>query len=158
TALMLPPILQQFMQRYPRVVVHVSRLSSPTPDFRDLSERNLDLAVGRMSSESARDTELASEPLCDYRVIVAAGAHSRWARRRKIDLGGLLDEPWVLTPPDCWTHAALKEALRTRGLKTPQISLMTHSIPLRMSLAVSGPYITVFPDSIRSLCGSRHAI
>src|SRR5215471_8175456 len=47
TNLVLPPILETFMQRYPRAVVHVLRLSSPTPEFRDLCERNLDLILGR---------------------------------------------------------------------------------------------------------------
>jgi DNA-binding transcriptional LysR family regulator len=158
SALMLPPILQQFMQRYPRVVVHVLRLSSPTPEFRDLCERNLDLVLGRMAKEPAKDFELASQPLFDYRAVIAAGAHSRWARRRKVDLADLVDEPWVLTPPECRMHTAIKEAFRARGLKSPRVALMTHSIPLRMSLVASGPYITVFPDSIRSLNGYRHAI
>src|SRR5262249_56647373 len=31
TNLVLPPVLQGFMREYPRVVVHVARLSSPTP-------------------------------------------------------------------------------------------------------------------------------
>jgi DNA-binding transcriptional LysR family regulator len=158
SALMLPPILQRFMQRYPRVVIHVLRLSSPTPEFRDLCERNLDLVLGRMAREPAKDAELASEPLFDYRAVIAAGAHSRWARRRKVDLGDLAGEPWVLTPPECRMHTAIKEAFHAGGLKNPQVALMTHSIPLRMSLAASGPYITVFPDSIRSLNGYRNAI
>jgi DNA-binding transcriptional LysR family regulator len=28
---------------------------------------------------------------------------------------------------------------------------MTHSIPLRVSLVASGPYVTILPESIRSL-------
>src|SRR5215471_20628474 len=49
--LILPPILQEFMQRYPRVVVHVVRLSSPAPEFRELCDRNLDLVLGRVARE-----------------------------------------------------------------------------------------------------------
>jgi DNA-binding transcriptional LysR family regulator len=158
TALILPSILQTFMQRYPRVVVHVSRLSSPTPEQRDFFERNLDLVLGRTTVEAPHDAELASEPLCDYRVVVAAGAKSRWARRHQIDLAELVEEPWVMTPPDCWTHTAVINALHARGLKPPQIGLMTHSLQLRMSLAASGPYITVLPDYIRSLSGLHRSI
>jgi DNA-binding transcriptional LysR family regulator len=158
TALMLPPILQQFMQRYPRVVVHVLRLSSPMPDFRDLCERNLDLILGRMVPQPASDSELAYEPIFDDRPVVVAGARSRWALRRKIDLRDLGDEPWVLPPPDCRTHKAIREAFRARGLKMPHVALMAYSIPLRMTLAASGGYITVFPDSIRSLSAARRAV
>jgi DNA-binding transcriptional LysR family regulator len=158
SSLVLPPIVRKFMESYPRVVIHVLRLSSPTPDFRDLSERNLDLVLGRMPKGPARDSELVSQPLFDYRLVVAAGARSRWARLRKIDLSDLADEPWVLTPPDCRIHTAIQEAFRASGLKTPQIALMTHSIPLRMSLAACGQYISVFPDSICSLEGYRQII
>jgi DNA-binding transcriptional LysR family regulator len=99
-----------------------------------------------------------AEPLCDYRVVVAAGAQNRWARRRKIDLADLVDEPWILTPPECWTNAALMRTFRARGLRLPKVSLMTHSIQLRMSLAAAGPYITVLPDYIRSLSGIERSI
>ena len=157
SALILPPILQQFMQRYPRVLVHVERLSSPIPELRDLCERNLDLVLGRMAPSAAKDSDLVCEPLFDYRAVIAAGPHSRWARRRKLDLGDLVDEPWILTPSDCRIHAAITEAFRIRGLKFPRVSLLTHSIPLRMSLLASGPYITAFPDSIRSLNGYLRA-
>ncbi|HUI94546.1 MAG TPA: LysR family transcriptional regulator [Xanthobacteraceae bacterium] len=158
SALILPPILQQFMQRYPRVVVHVARLSTSTAEIRELCERNLDLVLGPLGQESARDGELVSEPLLETHPVVAAGVRSRWADRRHIDLGDLAEEPWVLTPRECRLHTALNEAFRARGLAPPLVSLMTFSIPLRMSLAASGPYLTVFPSSIRSLSGYRRSI
>jgi DNA-binding transcriptional LysR family regulator len=159
TALILPPILQQFMKRYPRVVVHVMRLSSPAADVRELNERNLDLVLGRTARDPAKDSDLASEPLFEsHPLVVAAGAHSRWARRRKIDLADLADEPWILTPPQCWIHTAIMEAFGMRGLKPPNVSLMTYSMPLRMNLAASGPYITVFPGSAHSLSSYRHLV
>ena len=46
---------------------------------------------------------------------------------------------------------AITEAFRARGLKVPQFGLMTHSIPLRMSLVASGPYITVLAGTHRTL-------
>jgi DNA-binding transcriptional LysR family regulator len=151
SALVLPPIVGEFMRQYPRAVVHVLRLSSPAPDFRDLSERNLDIALGRMLRVPAKETELSYEPFSDDRFVVAAGAHSHWAHHRKIDLAALADEPWVLASPDCRTHTALMEAFSERGLKMPQVGLLTQSIQLRMRLIADGPYLTVFPDSIRSI-------
>jgi DNA-binding transcriptional LysR family regulator len=159
TALMLPPVLRQFMQRYPRVVIHVSRLTSPTPELRELCERNLDLALTRLVRHSSNDSaELNVEPLVESHLVVAAGTRSRWARRRRIDLGELANEPWLLTPPDCWTHLAIRQAFEAESLKVPNVCLMTYSIPLRMSLVASGPYITVFPDSIRTLEAARDTI
>jgi DNA-binding transcriptional LysR family regulator len=149
----LSPVLRHFMQLFPRVVVHVRRLTSPTLELRDLCERNLDLALARNVEQFLNDgDELNVEPLFDDRVIVAAGARSHWARRRKVELTDLVDEPWVLTPPDCWTNMALIEALRVLGLRPPTIRLTTYSVPLRMELAANGPYVTIFPGSMQALC------
>jgi DNA-binding transcriptional LysR family regulator len=153
---MLPPILHQFMQRFPRVVVHLARLSSPTLEFRELCERNLDLVLTRVIGDgSNQGDELNIEPLFEDRLVVVAGAKSRWARRRKIDLAELADEPWILTPTNCWTNMTVMEAFRARGLNVPNVCLMTYSVPLRMNLAASGPYITVFPGSVRPLDAYR---
>jgi DNA-binding transcriptional LysR family regulator len=158
SALVLPPIIQKFMQEYPRAVVHVLRLTSATPNFRDLSERNLDIALGRMVREPAKEAELSYEPFSDDRLVVAAGAHSRWARRRKVDLAELADEPWVLSAPECWTHTAVTAAFDERRLKMPRVALMTQSIQLRMRLIATGPYLSVFPHSIRSIPDYQRSI
>ena len=34
------------------------------------------------------------------RILVVAGPKSKWARRRKVELSELADEPWVLPPHD----------------------------------------------------------
>ena len=152
SASLLPPVLQQFMQRYPRVVIHVSRLSSPVPELRDLCERNLDLVIGRVTQQPSNGNgDLNVEPLLHDRLVVAAGAGNPWTRRRRVDLEDLLDEPWVLSPPDGSTNSAIADACRARGLKHPRVCLMTYSVALRMSLAARGPFLTVLPDSLRSL-------
>src|SRR5690242_19716020 len=79
-ASMLPPIIRQLLQRFPRAVVHVSRLTSPTLKLRDLCDRNLDLVLARNVKHSlTEEKELKVEPLFDDRVAIVAGAKSRWA-------------------------------------------------------------------------------
>src|SRR5262249_114114 len=102
-----------------------------------------------------RQDELVVEPLLQDRLLVRAGAGTRWARGRKIELEELADEPWVLTRPDCWTHDATMEAFRARGIKPPRVTLTTSSIPLRLSLAATGRYITVVASFERSLGAYR---
>ena len=156
SASLLPPILHQFMQRYPRVVVHLARLSAPILEFRELCGRNLDLVLTRVLKSSLNDNdELNVEPLFEDRLLVAAGARNRWARRRVVDLGDLVDEPWVLTPPECWTTKTIMDAFQARGLKPPNVCLRTYSVPVRLKLITSGPYITVFPRSVRPFDADR---
>lgn len=158
-ASMLPPIMRRFLHRFPRVAVHVSRLTSPTLKLRDLCDRNLDLVLARNVKDTLTEGhDMNVEPLFDDRVAVVAGANSRWARRRKLDLADLTGEPWVVTPPDCWTNLSLMEAFRARGLDPPLIRLTTYSVTLRMELVAHGPYVTIFPGSFQAVCAKRYAI
>ena len=134
-------------------------MTSPTLKLRDLCDRNLDHVLARNVKHSLTEgKELNVEPLFDDRVVVVAGARSRWARRRKLDLIDLVEEPWVLTPPDCWTNMSLVEAFRARGLQPPLVRLTTYSVTLRMDLVAHGPYVTIFPGSFQAVCAKRHAI
>ena len=63
------------------------------------------------------------ELLFDDRLVVAAGINNRFARRRKIDLAELVDEPWILAPPGTWHHARVQEAFQAQGLGMPKGSL-----------------------------------
>ena len=58
------------------------------------------------------------ELLFDDTVVVAAGADSRWARRRKIDLAELVDEPWIFGARDTWHRAMVTEIFQGRGLSS----------------------------------------
>lgn len=155
----LPPILRRYMQDFPRVTVHIRRLTSPTPEFRNLFERNLDLVLARdVKKPSQDDDELNVEPVFDDHLIVAVGEQNPLARYRSVELMDLTSGAWVLTPPDCWTNTALMEAFRARGLDPPTVRLTTYSIALRMDLIATGPYITIFPGSMQTTCAKRSLI
>jgi DNA-binding transcriptional LysR family regulator len=85
-----------------------------------------------------------------------ASAHSPWARRRKVDLAELVDEPWILSPPKGWSYELVAEAFKSRGLRVPSPALMTNTMELRTRLLANGPYITVVPTS--ALNGEAHGL
>ena len=101
-----------------------------------------------MVSPPTDDEELNVEVLFDDYLVVAASPNSRWARRARVDLAELVDEPWILTPPDNWPNVYMAEAFRARGLAMPKIMLTTFSIPLRANLVATGPYISAFQMSV----------
>jgi DNA-binding transcriptional LysR family regulator len=146
---MLPALIRQFLQQYPRVVPHVIPLVTPTSGLSVLRDRTLDLVVARlMRGSEGEDDDLHVEALFDDRLILAAGKQNHWCRRRTIDLAELVDEPWILTPPNTWNSIILAEAFQLRGLVMPKPSLVTFSVPLRADLLAHGPFITAFPSSI----------
>jgi DNA-binding transcriptional LysR family regulator len=102
--------------------------------------------------------DLNVEVLFYEQMIIVTGRQSQWARRRKIDLAELVDEPWVLTESDTLSYLRLKEAFAARGLGVPKRILQTISSHLRVNLAASGSHITTLPNSTLRVYGQRFAI
>jgi DNA-binding transcriptional LysR family regulator len=69
------------------------------------------------------------------------------ARRRKVDLADLVDEPWILPPPDSLNHRLVAEAFRARGLRMPKVVLVSYSVHLRHSLLPTDRYVTAYARS-----------
>jgi DNA-binding transcriptional LysR family regulator len=160
-AAILPPVVESFSRQYPRVVLHVEQVSTATLELPGLRERKFDLVVALLltpHADDGRGDDLNIEVLFDDHLVVAAGMRSRWARRRKIDLAELVNEPWILATPDTGPYRIVSEAFRARGLSTPKISLMTLSVHLRANMVASGHFITTFPNSVVRLLGDRFSL
>src|SRR5215470_3650317 len=107
---LLPDVIRRFSQQYPRIDVHTD-LIDHSEVFRALRERRYDcVLIGIRGLQDKAADDLTVEILYDDQLIVAAWAHSKWARRRKIDLAELIDEPWVMTPPP---HGAVRWAIKS---------------------------------------------
>ena len=99
-----------------------------------------------------------AEILFHDEMVVVAGMQTRWARRRKIDIGELANERWILTRSDTWNYSVVEEAFRERGLETPNASMRTLSVHVRSNLLATGNYITVPPRSVMDLYGHRFSL
>jgi len=144
SASILPPVMHSFSQRYPRVALHVNNVTLPIWELSALRERKFDLLLGRWPDPFAGQRvadDLDVESLFDDRLVLATGEHSPWARRRKVDLAELVGEPWILPAVNTWSHTAILDAFKSRGLDMPRISMMTNSIPLRAHFLRHGPYV-----------------
>jgi DNA-binding transcriptional LysR family regulator len=158
-ATLLPPILDLFFAKYPRVAVRVDTASSPMFDDPGLRNRKYDLVLARVLIPLADlADDLSADFLFDDRLVLAAGMHTRWARRRKIELAELVEEPWMLAPTDSWSYARLAEVFRAQALTMPKVSLMTYSLPLIIHFLANGPTISVFPYSVMRSYAARGAL
>src|SRR5262245_28721333 len=153
SASVLPPIIERFSQSYPFVRLRVDAVVTGTPEIPKLRDRSLDLVLARMRplGELHFADDLKVEVLFDEELAIVAGMQSPWARRRKIDLADLANEPWLLTSPENWNYVMVAEAFAARGLEMPKISLETLSIHLRTNLLASGRFITALPRSVLRL-------
>lgn len=157
SAAILQPICEAFTQRYPRVVLDVDTVN--TLSFsQKLRDRNLDVVLARGGwplEEEQLVTDFNVETLYHDELVIAASAHSQWARRRKIDIAELRGERWILTSRDRLNYLVIADAFRARGIDVPDIAIKTISVHLRASMAATGRFITTFPRSVLALHAKR---
>ena len=138
-------VIDRLSRRYPRIMFHL--VATPTETLhRELSERNVDLLIARRFGPIA-DERLDFEFLFDDSFVVVAGAQNPWVRRRRIALAELVNEPWVLPPPESVIGSVAMEAFRTSGLDYPRTTVVAISPEVRISLLATGRFLTIFPMS-----------
>ncbi len=138
-------VIDRLSRRHPRMVFHLVTGYVETL-HRELSGRNVDLLIARRFGPIAED-RLDFQFLFDDSSVVAAGAQSPWARRRRIEFAELLKEPWVLPPPGSEIASIAMEAFRANGVDRPRTTVVTDSPHARMSLLTTGRFVTILPAS-----------
>jgi DNA-binding transcriptional LysR family regulator len=92
------------------------------------------------------DKRLGFEVLFDDSCFVVASAQRPWARRRRIALAELVNEPWVLPPRESGIFGPVAtEAFGGIGLDYPRSTVVTDSPQVRMSLLATGRFLTILP-------------
>src|SRR5262245_30168912 len=134
----LPAVIDRLRRKFPRLAFHVLSIPTPTSQHLEvLRERTVDLAVTYLAPPFERD-DLTAEFLYPEALIVAAAPDSQWARRRKVELAELVDEPWCLPMKDTLFGPAIAQAFRERALAPPWNFVSTDSAQLRLELTTMG--------------------
>jgi DNA-binding transcriptional LysR family regulator len=136
-------LVDRLSRRYPRIVFHLVTGYTETL-HRELAERNVDLLIIRGSGPIA-------DPRYDFEFLfddsyVRAGTKSR-VRRRRIEIAELVNELWVLPPPESVIGSIVMDAFRASGLDYPRVSVVTDCPHMRISLLATGRFVTIFPAS-----------
>jgi DNA-binding transcriptional LysR family regulator len=154
TASVLIRITQEFRKRYPEVVLHVEHVATPTIipgiGLPELRERRVDLVLARLAAPIEPDQlqdDVSVELLFNDPMVLAVGKHHPLADRRKIDLAELVNEPWILPPPDSLNYRIVAQAFRARALPMPRVLLLTYSLHLRRAFLSSEPFVTAYAST-----------
>ena len=94
-----------------------------------------------------RDANVDIEVLCYDKFLVVAGARSRWARRGKMLLADLEQEPWVMFPKDSLIEKHFSQALRADGSWVAAGAITSFSMHVRMQLLATGRFLTILHSS-----------
>jgi DNA-binding transcriptional LysR family regulator len=149
-ATLLPLVARRFGEEYPRVVLQVEDVPSPAISWPGLRERQVDLLFARWPTPDTNHipvNDLNVEQLFDDPVVVAADAHSRWARRRNVRLEELSEEWWVMSRPGTWNYEWVARAFKDRNLGLPKLRIATHNAHLNAYFLKNGPFLTSYPRS-----------
>jgi DNA-binding transcriptional LysR family regulator len=141
-------VVERLSRRYPRIVFHLVTSDETDTLYRELSERNVDFLIARRGGRFS-DERYSFETLYDPSLVVMAGSRSRWARRRHIALADLINEPWVLPPPEGIMGPAYLEVFRASGLEHPRIAVFATQPGARLNLVATGRFLTMQASVLR---------
>lgn len=126
-ASIMPAISERLLKQHPRVQLRVIHADVALSQFSPLRERKVELLVGRLMDPFVED-DLVFEPLIQEPFVAVAGVNSQWARRRRVELADLMEEPWVLPPQDNTPGEIISGIFAASGLKSPRPGIATLSI------------------------------
>lgn len=144
---MMPEVMRGFLEKYPRMVLHIEPLATPTFEMPMLRDRSLDILVARINSLSEDHHDLEIDILFHDHLVLVVGDHHRLARRRKLEFSDLADEHWILVPSRAWNTKILARAFARHKLPMPRASIVCYSFHLRANMLANGQFITALPYS-----------
>jgi DNA-binding transcriptional LysR family regulator len=154
---LIPAIVSRLSRQYPRLTFDVAHSAPGLAQYRALRDREFELLISRIPRDVPSD-EFNIEILYNEPLLVAAGAKSRWLRRRQIELSELIHEPWVLPHPDSVPGTLIAELFRTAGLNVPSATVIASSTQMNDALLASGRYLAIYPGSVLRLAGKEPMI
>ena len=147
-----PSVIETLSGRHPRVTFEVVAADPATLIDRELRERRIEFAIAPIPGLNI-ERDLSVEILFDDRQVIMAGAQNKWVRRRNSDLAQLMNEPWLIPPPDSIIGRSIAEAFRAAGLDMPAARAVSFSIPLCLHLLTRGHFLAMLPISMARVGG-----
>src|SRR5262245_8541329 len=137
-------VIEKLSQQYPRAVFHI-KPGGALMLFEELRSRRIELAF---VSSVVADEDIHQDILFEEPLVVVAGIDSPWARRRKIELAELVDEPGTWPPVGTAFDARVREAFRASGLEPPRARVYYEGFNMRTKLAADGRFLAIVPAYI----------
>jgi DNA-binding transcriptional LysR family regulator len=150
----LAPLAWALCKDFPGITLAISSFPKPMLNIPELRTREIDVFMMRLSKSIEDDPQHADldvEILFDDEVVIAAGADSRWARRRNLALADLRDASWIGASRETLTATATDQAFQASGLPVPAMRVVSFSVQLRAHLLATGDFVCPMPKSMLRL-------
>jgi DNA-binding transcriptional LysR family regulator len=147
-------VIDRLSRRHPRIAFQLV-VGTIEELYRELAGRNIDLLL-TWELPAAGDAQFAFEPLYEDSFVVVAGVRNAWSRRRKVKLAELVNEQWVLPPPESSIGSIFAGAFRASGLDYPPRTVIALPHDVRISFLATGRFLTMFLGSVMRF-SNKHA-
>ena len=139
---LMPPILGQFMQRYPSVRLSVDEMTAGEIEKR-LADGELDLGIA-FAPALLEDTEI--ETILQERLLLVTGRTHRFAARRRVRMRELAGEPLALFGKEYSTRHLLERYFKEAGIE-PDVVCSANAIDVMLGIAKESAVATIIPES-----------
>jgi DNA-binding transcriptional LysR family regulator len=139
--------VQVQLHRHPRMRFFFESAQSPELIGHFLPQRLVDAVVARpLHLPLAADIE--GEPLFHDQLRVVVGPEHPFARRRKLTLGDLSEEHWILSRNEVMAYTPVPLAFEAAGVPFPQRVVISGSLNMRQNMLARGRFVTCVPHSL----------
>lgn len=139
-------VFNHLVPRYPRMQFELT--VGPTDVLlRQLRQRDVEIVISRLASMAGND-DLSVETLFHDELVVICSRQSRWARRRKVSLADLVDEPWVFPPPAGFLTGIMRGEFEAQGLALPRPTVTTSCTYSLSVLVGNGNFLGIHPRAM----------
>jgi DNA-binding transcriptional LysR family regulator len=149
---LVPMAVVRMKRQYPGILASVEM--GPSKELvRKLLQGDLDMVVGRVL-DCPRADDLVYEPLAtDEPHAVIASAQHPLAGRKDLQLEHLIEQPWILPPPESLVRNKLTDMFVQHGLSRPTNIIETDSLPVITSLLRQSNMVVALPEeAVYSCC------
>jgi DNA-binding transcriptional LysR family regulator len=140
-------VVNDLSQKYPRAEFHVVPGDAVSLQSRELRQHNIELAIVPTNGLTI-ERDVSVELILDDFHVIMTDPGSKWFRRRKIQLADLLNETWILPPPNSTSGEYVAESFRRAGCQPPCAHVVSFSIPLHQHMLATGRFVTSLPRSL----------
>ncbi len=147
---LLPQLLHSLQRDDPQLRVELSEGSSPQLLSR-LRDGEIDVLLTTLSTDLLSPEGaigVAFQPLFTEQLAVLAPPGHRLARRRKVDLAELVDEPWILPPGPTVTTVAMRDVFLARGLQPPVPWIESSGVHASLEFTAAGLGLCAAPMAL----------
>jgi DNA-binding transcriptional LysR family regulator len=148
-------VMERLWRRHPGVNFRMVEASSSELLARELPERRIDLVLVPLAGTAVPDDQEATILFQD-RLRVVVGMKSPWARRRRVTLADLVDEPWCVARSAIGSRVT--DAFGAGGLPAPRIAVTATTAHLLFQLLESGRFVGHFGERLLQFYTNRFAL